>query len=434
MASQRPNSEENRPANGRRRAPKPTLMESYASPFNDDHLQSIVANIRSITDGPVAQPDTAEPEFPQDTTPPPMDQPVDQSVDHSLDHETSQSTNRSNERPDDKPNDWSNERPDERSNERPDEPSFDMTGAEPPSVIVLNENQTILYHCIYWLQGKTTSLQRIGQATGISAFTLKHCLRKLRQQKAIRYHGRQNSAGRIGFSADALPCAIQLRGNEHRLRQRLEEISFERLPITRAINPGRTRSEDINDPMNGLMMDPMNGPIEDGPYGSSSKKELLQGLILEKSLESLNPQSLAAHLDRFETAEALQDFLDMANACVEAARQTDSPIRNPKGFLISRLKAGYINPPDGYRSRRLQAQEIRNRQLEAELEEMRRLKAEEQDLELEVFRTGLTLERQQQLLEEAQARVDPRGMISEARQLEMAKEDILRTWLRAEHE
>lgn len=432
MASQQPNSKGNQPANGRRRAPKPTLMESYASPFNDDHLQSIVANIRSITDGPAAQPDTGEPEFPQGATPPPSDQPVDQAVDHSLDHETTQSTNRSTGRPDDKPNDWSNERPYGRSNERPDETSSNISNAEPPSVVVLNENQTILYHCIYWLQGKTTSLQRIGQATGISAFTLKHCLRKLRQEQAIHYHGRQNSAGRIGFSADALPCAIQLRGNEHRLRQRLEEISFDRLPITRAIDPGRTRSEDVNGLMNGPLTDPMTRLMDDNPCSSNEK--LLQGLILEKSFDSLNPRSLAAYLDRFETAEALQDFLDMANACVEAVRQTDSPIRNPKGFLISRLKAGYINPPDGYKSRRLQAQEIRNRQLEAELEEMRRLKAKEQDLELEVFRTGLTPERQERLLVEAQARVDPRGLVSEARQLEMAKEDILRTWLRAEHE
>ena len=297
----------------------------------------------------------------------------------------------------------------------------------------MSENQAVLYYCLRWLQGRITSLQLISQATGVSAFTLKHCLRKLRDQDAIIYHGRRNSVGRVGFAADALPCEILLRGSEHRLRQRLEEISYERLPIARPIDTDkltpRTGHHLSNSPMNGLMEDRTDS-LDKKPPCSSKKELLLQSLIFDKAFENLNPQSLLPHLAHIQTTEALQVFLDMANACITAAYATESPIRNPHGFLIAQLKAGFINPPDGYKSRRIQAQEKRNHQLEVELEGLRRLKAEEEYLVLEVFKAKLTPEEEQQLLREAQARVNPGGMLSEKRQLEMARDDILRAWFK----
>ncbi|MDE0009413.1 MAG: hypothetical protein OXS50_14175, partial [Gammaproteobacteria bacterium] len=145
----------------------------------------------------------------------------------------------------------------------------------------------MLYHCLHRLHDRVTSLQRIGQITGISAFTLKNCLRKLRETNAVIYYGRQNSAGRIGFSADALPYSILLRGSERRLRQRLDDISFERLPVARPI--GSEHDHEVAQP--GLMTDPMNGPMGaflEPPCSSSIKKELLlQGLVLENSCANL---------------------------------------------------------------------------------------------------------------------------------------------------
>ena len=122
----------------------------------------------------------------------------------------------------------------------------------------------------------------------------------------------------------------------------------------------------------------------------------------------------------------------MANACVTASRRTESPIRNPKGFLIAQLRAGFINPPEGYKSRRVRAQEERNRLLEAELEEIRRLKAEEERLEQDVFRTRLSPSARRQLEREARDRVNPRNPLSEARQIEMAETEILRDWMNAD--
>ena len=153
--------------------------------------------------------------------------------------------------------------------------------------------------------------------------------------------------------------------------------------------------------------------------------------MLEEAFRNLNPHSLLPHLEYVDTTEELQDFLDMVNACVAASRRTASPIRNPKGFLIAQLRAGYINPPEGYRSRRLRAQEKRNRMLEAEFEEIRRLKAEEEELELNIFRARLSPSDRQQLAQAARDRVHPRSPLSEARQIEMAETEILRGWLEA---
>ena len=438
MSPQRPQRE--KPSTtGRRTTPKQTLMESYSSAFNDDHLKTIVSKIRSITGGVADPPEdqglqVQEPESTSELPSIPLDHPIDHYVDQPVHQSTGQSTTQStkwtnetsNERPNERPNKLTNQRPDERSNETP-------ADSRSPKNLVLSENQTILYYCLRWLQGRTTSLQRISQATGVSAFTLKHCLRKLRDQDAIIYHGRRNSVGRVGFAADALPCEILLRGSEHRLRQRLEEISYERLPIARPIDTENLTPRAGHDPINGLMRSPMDDRMDspdENPFCSSKKELLLQNLIFEKAFENLNPQSLLPHLAYIQSTEVLQDFLDMANACVAAAHATESPIRNPHGFLIAQLKAGFINPPDGYKSRRIQAQEKRNHQLEVELEELRRLKAEEEGLVLEVFEAKLTPEEEQQLLREAQARVNPGGMLSEQRQLEMARDDILRAWFK----
>ena len=400
---------------------KPTLMNSYAA-VNDEDLQSIVGKIRSITRSAAARSAPSADDEPEANPGPAT---VDRTVDQPMYRPSGQSVRQSTKWPNDRSNDKTLGLSNDKTIDTPD-----ATDSRPstPKTIVFNHNQAILYQCIYWLQGQTTTLQRIGQVTGISAFTLKHCLKKLQQVEAIEYHGRRNTAGYMGFSATALPCAMVLRGEEHLLLQRLDDIKFDRLPIARAIDPAKTVIGNLTDPMNG----PMTRPIDDhsGASNSSSKKQLLQGLLLEDAFQSLNVQSLLPYLDAIDSIEELQDFLDMVNACVAASRRTESPIRNPKGFLIAQLKAGYINPPEGYKSRRLRAQEERNRQLEAELEEMRRLKAEEEELELKVFRAKLSPSACRRLDQEARGRVNPRSPLSEARQVEMAETEILRDWLK----
>jgi hypothetical protein len=161
----------------------------------------------------------------------------------------------------------------------------------------------------------------------------------------------------------------------------------------------------------------------------SSKKLLLQELILEDAFRDLNPRSLEPFLQQFEGIEDLQNFLDIANACVGAARAgRGKPIQNPHGFLLAQLRAGYINPPEGYKSRKLRAQERRNQQLEEELATLRQLKEQERELRLALFEASLTDEEQQRLEQEARTRVNPNMGLSTARQIEIQKDAILKSW------
>ena len=202
------------------KTPKPTLMKSYAA-VSDDDLQGIVGKIRSITRSADAR-GTAPAVVAREVEPPPaqLDQPIDQPVDHSIDQSLGQSTNQSAI--------WPNERPNASSIDTSIDASNAIdAGSSPHRVIVFNLNQAILYQCIYWLEGQTTSLQRIGQVTGISAFTLKHCLRKLRQVGAIEYHGppecsrahgvlSHGPAVRHGFAGRRTPASPASRRNQAR--------------------------------------------------------------------------------------------------------------------------------------------------------------------------------------------------------------------------
>src|SRR5215510_288304 len=56
------------------------------------------------------------------------------------------------------------------------------------------------------------------------------------------------------------------------------------------------------------------------PFCSSSKKLLLHDLLLEDAFRDLNARSLEPYLEQFEATEDIQNFLDIANACITAAK------------------------------------------------------------------------------------------------------------------
>jgi hypothetical protein len=119
----------------------------------------------------------------------------------------------------------------------------------------------------------------------------------------------------------------------------------------------------------------------------------------------------------------------MANACIAATKDgRGKAIQNPQGFLFAQLRAGYINPPEGYKSRQVRAQERRNQQLEEELAVLQQLKEREQALQFELFKAKLTAEDLAQLEHEARARVKPHLGLSPERQLDAHKDDILKQW------
>ena len=108
--------------------------------------------------------------------------------------------------------------------------------------------------------------------------------------------------------------------------------------------------------------------------------------MLEGHFHDLDVRSLEPYLDQFESVESLQNFLDMANASIDASKTNAKPIQNPHGFLFAQLRAGYVNPPPGFKSRRVLAQEAMNAQLQAELDALRQLQEQEAELRLSCSR------------------------------------------------
>ena len=122
-------------------------------------------------------------------------------------------------------------------------------------------------------------------------------------------------------------------------------------------------------------------------------------------------------------------FLDMANATIGAAKEGHGkPIQNPHGFLFAQLRAGYINPPEGYKSRTVRAQEIRNAQLTQELTTLKQLKEQQHELQFEIFKAALTTDDLARLDQEVRHQINPRIGLSVERQAEVYRETILWQW------
>jgi biotin operon repressor len=303
--------------------------------------------------------------------------------------------------------------------------------------IPLTENQAVLYFCLKQLNGVITNLSLISQVTGISEHTLKSCLKKLRQEGLIQHSGRQQFKGLTGFSARALPRNISLQGDGPRFSSRLQRIDYKALALTARLTPLNPDAPhiDMNSPTvhptihltDHRAIHPTVHPHDN--YPCSSKDLLLQGLVLEEAFQDLDPRSLLPYLDQFRTSEEFQHFLDVANACISAGKEgRGRPIQNPHGFLFAQLRVGYINPPEGFKSRRIRAQEMRNKQLEEELATLQKLKEREQELQFDLFVAQLPAEDLARLEREAQAEVQPHIGLSPAFQLEMHKGNILKQW------
>jgi transposase-like protein len=430
---------ENSPRKGRRLK----LMESYGA-FSDERLQEVTAKIRGITSRQVDQPTP-----PHDEAAHPfgdrIGDPIGESIGESIGYRIGTPIGS----PIEQPIESSHFTPIGPSLGSPDDSPFDVPIRSPVGspddrtahdAVLLTESQALLYFCLQRIGGVTTSLSRIARETGISEHTLKSCLKKLRDERLLRYGGRQNCGGRMGFTAETLERRIVLRGDKTRLAKQLQQIDYQALGFaellegpTHAVPPPDRINHRIDHPVDHRIDHPMDhrtDNAQDQPICSSSVKELLlQDLILDAAFEDLNPRSLVPFLDRFGTTEELQDFLDMANACVAASKDGRvKPIQNPHGFLFAQLRVGYINPPEGYKSRRVLAQELRNRQLEEELATLRRLKEQERQLRFELFQARLSDEDWDRIEREARAKVNPDLGLSTSRQIDVHKDTILRQW------
>jgi transposase-like protein len=419
------------------------LMESYGA-FSDERLQEVTEKIRGITLRQVDQSTFSDNHATQpsgdrigDSINEPIGESIGDRIGTAIDSPIGKPIGSSYHSPIDSSPGSPDKSPFESPIHPPDGSPDDRTARD---AVLLTESQAILYFCLQRISGVTTSLSRIARETGISEHTLKSCLKKLREERLLLYGGRQNCGGRMGFTAKTLERRIVLRGDRTRLAKQLQQIDYQALcfvePLegaTSAVPPPNPRNYQMDHPMDQRIAHPMDrrtdGTQDESTCSSSIKELLLRDLILDAAFEDLNPRSLVPFLDRFGTTEELQDFLDMASACIAASKEGRvKPIQNPHGFLFAQLRVGYINPPEGYKSRRVQAQELRNRQLTEELATLRQLKEQEQQLRFELFQAQLSDEDWDRLEREAQAKVNPDLGLSTSRQIDVHKDAILRKW------
>src|SRR6266571_6952777 len=284
------------------------LIESYGA-FSDDRLQEVAQKIRGITshndpqlatlqgDAPLSSGEITE-SITQWITQCPLGEIEGVKEKQSFENAELISTNRQISTPNESPNDSpdrssdgssnessdgsSNESSDGSSNRSPDgspnESPLQLQLLAPSSAdagVLLTENQAMLYFCLKEINGKVTSLPQIARETHISEYTLKSCLKKLRQEGLIRYDGRRNCGGRIGFTATVLSQKIMLQGNKNRLLRKLQQLTQQALVFTESLaapEDSAAAQTEANHPVNHLMDHPMDHPV-DHPMDHQKRRE-----------------------------------------------------------------------------------------------------------------------------------------------------------------
>lgn len=104
---------------------------------------------------------------------------------------------------------------------------------------------------------------------------------------------------------------------------------------------------------------------------SLSNSELLQelgvhNLILSEWFSAIEPRSVDPFLRVMPSLEYAQDFFDKVTAVIEYKKSTAKPIADALGFLFGCLKKMEVNPPPGWKSRRVRLLEEEAQRLEQE--------------------------------------------------------------------
>lgn len=137
-------------------------------------------------------------------------------------------------------------------------------------------------------------------------------------------------------------------------------------------------------------------------YSSLPRPELLQewgvqNLILSEWFTGLEPRSVEPFLRVMPSVEYAQDFFDKVAGVIEQKKTTSKPIADALAFLFACLKKMEVNPPPGWRSRRVRLVEDEARRLEDEAAALKGARARLEAQRAEVYFLGLSEEAQTQL-------------------------------------
>ena len=135
---------------------------------------------------------------------------------------------------------------------------------------------------------------------------------------------------------------------------------------------------------------------------SFSTSELLQewgvhNLILSEWFTGLEPRSVEPFLRLMPSIEYAQDFFDKVAGVIEHKKTTSKPIADALAFLFACLKKMEVNPPPGWKSRRVRLLEEEARRLEEEAVALKTARDRLEAQRAEVYFLGLSEETQTQL-------------------------------------
>lgn len=141
-------------------------------------------------------------------------------------------------------------------------------------------------------------------------------------------------------------------------------------------------------------------------FSSFSHSELLQdwgvhNLILSEYFAALDPRSIEPFLRVMPSLEYAQDFFDKVAGVIDHKKVTPKPIADALGFLFACLKKMEVNPPPGWKSRRVRLLEEEARRLEAEAAAMKAARDRIETQQCEVYFLGLSQEIQTKLRTQA---------------------------------
>lgn len=143
-------------------------------------------------------------------------------------------------------------------------------------------------------------------------------------------------------------------------------------------------------------------------YSSLTHSELLQewgvhNLILSEWFTAIEPRSLEPFLPVMPSLEYAQDFFDKVAAVIEHKKSTAKPIADALGFLFGCLKKMEVNPPPGWKSRRVRLLEEEAQRLEQEAAAIKAARDRVEAQRCELYFLGLPAETEGELRAKAAA-------------------------------
>ncbi|MBX3350367.1 MAG: hypothetical protein KF747_16725 [Nitrospira sp.] len=123
----------------------------------------------------------------------------------------------------------------------------------------------------------------------------------------------------------------------------------------------------------------------------------MHNLILSEWFAGLEPRSVEPFLRLMPSIEYAQDFFDKVAGVIEHKKTTSKPIADALAFLLACLKKMEVNPPPGWKSRRVRLLEEEARRLEEEAVALKTARDRLEAQRAEVYFLGLSEETQTQL-------------------------------------